>query len=492
MIASLTRHARWLLFTGIIYLAGCVDKPGPEISEVTPNVLSTEQGGEVHILGTFFDPKASVMLSGISVETQWVSDSELHITAPPAIGQQGFASIVVTNPDGQSVATKTLFSYYSTQLLFDDEQAKTIALASADPRAMDIADLDGDGTMDIVYSSRSLFRSSASFIGILFGNGTKKSLPISFRGETDSLLLADLNHDHILDILVADQGMNDVIFIPGAESGIFGKEKRSSLSPKDQFLGIRSIRLVDMNHDGNMDLVSANEIGNSISVALGNGDGTFSSDVDTFLVDSNPTLVRSADLDGDNHPDLVTNPIGLGNVDVLLHQNDFKKDFRSYKKAPIGNESSVSPKRIELSDVNHDGKPDLIVAIAGTNDIERYTQLTISLGIGDGSFGPPLFLPLPPSNGIQMGLDIYDMNGDLHPDIVLLQKHAVQILLGNGDGSFASTLRFNEDLSSSDDRSLKIMDMNKDGKPDLVIANSRNALPPFVSGNIQIFYNTSK
>jgi hypothetical protein len=77
------------------------------------------------------------------------------------------------------------------------------------------------------------------------------------------------------------------------------------------------VAAADLNGDGKPDLVTANGNGNTVSVLLSNGNGSFAAKVDypTGLV---PVAVAAADLDGDGKPDLaVTNALNL--VTVLIN-----------------------------------------------------------------------------------------------------------------------------------------------------------------------------
>src|SRR5215213_3043210 len=76
----------------------------------------------------------------------------------------------------------------------------------------------------------------------------------------------------------------------------------------------------DFNGDGKMDLAAQNSGSNSVSVRLGNGDGTFQGKQD-YAVGSGPTSVISADFNADSFADLAVSNQNSNNVSVLLGQD---------------------------------------------------------------------------------------------------------------------------------------------------------------------------
>ena len=72
-----------------------------------------------------------------------------------------------------------------------------------------------------------------------------------------------------------------------------------------------------MNSDGKPDVVVANDGSNDVSILLGNGNGTFQAPVN-YAAGAGPDSVAIADVDGDGKPDVVTANRGSNNVSVLL------------------------------------------------------------------------------------------------------------------------------------------------------------------------------
>ncbi len=119
-----------------------------------------------------------------------------------------------------------------------------------------------------------------------------------------------------------------------------------------------SVAIADLNADGRPDLAVANYSSNSVSVLLGNGDGTFGAKTD-FGTGRNPASVAIADLNADGRPDLaVANANSAPAVSVLLGNGNgtfgAKTDFGT----------GSYPFSVAIADLNADGRPDLAVANA--------------------------------------------------------------------------------------------------------------------------------
>ncbi len=249
-----------------------------------------------------------------------------------------------------------------------------------------------------------------------------------------------------------------------------------------------SVAIADMNGDGKPDLVVANnfncpsgncETNGTVSVLLGNGDGTFQSAINYNSGGWDAVSVAVADVDGDGKPDVIVAnecplnscPDGNGVVAILLGNGD--GTLKLAVPYGLGAASFLQPDTVTVADINGDGKLDLIVAIYGA-------RVDVLLGNGDGTFQAAVTYGLGCCQVSSVG--VADVNGDGKPDLLLAFAYSsscpdgdcgpgqISVLLGNGDGTFqlpSSPVSTGGDWASS----IAVADVNGDGKADLIVGN---------------------
>ncbi len=208
--------------------------------------------------------------------------------------------------------------------------------------------------------------------------------------------------------------------------------------------GASSVAMHDLNGDNKPDLLVANTLSNTISVYLGNGDGTFQSprqsEIGAFatsirglLLQGLPSYGRAvsiAYLNADTIPDVVVTNYSSADVSVLLGRGD--GTFVSQRRF----DATTSPIALAVGDLNNDQTPDLVVI-----DSPLGSQITVAalLGRGNGTFKPQQTLSLQSIGAYPPGdVVIADFNKDGNADLAVSgrNKPGVVILLGNGDGTF--------------------------------------------------------
>jgi hypothetical protein len=222
----------------------------------------------------------------------------------------------------------------------------------------------------------------------------------------------------------------------------------------------------DFNGDGIPDLVVANENDNTISVLLGNGDGTFRQQT-IWATAHTPESITVGDFNGDGIADLAVADTNANCVSILLGNGN--GSFQSQVVYSVG----LGPVSIATGDFNSDGVADLVVANA--SDVE----VTVLLGNGDGTFqGGTTFATGRGPQSVAVG----DFNSDGVADLAVANADDgnVSILIGNGDGTFAPQITL---VTGVNPYSVATADLNNDGILDLVVANRISNTISILIGN---------
>jgi len=359
-------------------------------------------------------------------------------------------------------------------------------------------DLDRDGKLDLVVSNACDNSRCATGNGgnvrVLLGNGDgtfRLGQKYSSGGYgTSSVAMGDLNGNGKLDVIVANQCATSDCKSGGSVSILMGNGDgtlQAAQSYPTRAFTAEAIVLADVNNDGKLDVIVASLCqtascqNGAVSVLLGNGNGTLQAAQTQASGGLGTNALAVGDFNRDGILDVVTASQCLdssctrGGVGVLLGNGD-----GTFQIPQSYNSGGAQADSVVVADLNADGKLDLVVSNLCQTPGNCANGTVGSLpGKGDGTFwGARSF-----SSGGQNASAVVagDFNGDGNQDVVVANSDVTCVLLGNGDANFQTAVPYYPGGIS-----LAVGDFNGDQQPDLAIGtgtlSAATILPNVVVG----------
>ncbi len=234
-------------------------------------------------------------------------------------------------------------------------------IAGSGPFDLCLADLDGDGDLDLATAN---YESNNVSVLINDGSGNYVSTTIYEVGPeteeyTRSIAAADCDNNGSLDLIVSNANTDNLSIMLNNGDGTFQENT--------VYYGVgeypRDIVAGDFNNDGNVDVAAVARDYGGISVIFGNGDGSFAEPATLYFLDIYAIALCAADFDGDQDLDIAVLDYMLGNGYIVILRNSGTGLF---DQMPLYYKVGSYPLSVCAADIENDGDMDVIVANDGS------------------------------------------------------------------------------------------------------------------------------
>ncbi|MEI6508716.1 MAG: FG-GAP-like repeat-containing protein, partial [Bacteroidota bacterium] len=411
--------------------------PSPVISSFSP--ISGSVGSSVTLTGYNFSAipaNNTVYFGGVKATVTAASTISLTVTVPTGATYSPI-TVYVNNLMDQSIIPFNVIFPGGAGISSSSFQTKVDFAAGTNPVGSALADLDGDGKMDIVVT-----------------NGSSNTISV----------------------------YRNISLAGSITSGSFAAKVDFATGT------VPSIIVVgDLDGDGKLDLAVSNNSASTISIFRNTSTSgsittsSFAAKVD-FSVGSNPRGIALNDIDGDGKLDIAVGN-NTGNTVSVLYNTSTSGSITSGSFAAQLTFSSSSPNDIVFSDIDGDGKAEMLVANGASNITSVYLNTASRGSITSSSFATAATYT---TGSFAQGVATGDIDGDGKQDMVIVNSSSNTVSLFRntstlGSLGFAAKVDFTTGTTPS---SVKLGDLDGDNKVDLIIPNNS-------SSTISVFRNTA-
>ncbi|MEC3906155.1 T9SS type A sorting domain-containing protein [Tamlana sp. 2201CG12-4] len=387
-------------------------------------IITTETSGPKSVFAADIDGDGNIDVLSASEgddKIAWYENTD-------GLGNFGTQQIISTNSDGPisiyvndidgdghmdvvyaSTGDNTIAWYKNTNGLGNFGSQQIISTSANRPESVFVADINGDGNLDIL--SASLFDNKLAWYENTDGLGsfgTQQIISTSASGPT-SIYASDIDGDTDLDVLSTSQNDEKIAWYENTDGlGSFGSQQVISTNA----INASSLITTDIDGDGDMDVVSASW-GDDKIAWYENTDGLGSFGLENIITTNADYAISvfASDINGDGHVDLLS-ASRLDDKISWYDNTDGLGNYGNQQNIVVGNDE---PSSIYTTDIDGDGDLDMLSAFTANNIIAWYENTD-----GLGSFGNQQIITsnADGANSVFAG----DIDGDGDMDVVSSSK----------------------------------------------------------------------
>lgn len=344
---------------------------------------------------------------------------------------------------------------------------------NAFPHDVAVGDLNGDGYPDLVLTTNGIYPAAGLRVLLNQQNGTFAPAvvyPSGMGTRTSNVVLSDFNQDGFADVVTSDFLSGAILVFFNQQDGTFAPVTRHGGPLTSSGQRAYAVAVGDLNQDGYPDIVTANVNGGSVGVLLNQQNSTFSALTfyTTGASSSRPTAVAVRDLNGDGSPDVVAalaEPASIGPQGVAIWLNQGSGSF-----APASLFAGTGATSVAVDDLNQDGSPDIVTAMGAAGVGVWFSQ--------SGPLAPPV-LYAPAGADLPFVVALGDVNGDGRSDLLTVSANSsLEVRLSQAGGALGAGVRFPMAIDGA-----AFGDVNRDGRLDMVVVSN-------IPGQVGVLLNT--
>lgn len=380
------------------------------------------------------------------------------------------------------------YSLAVAQISFDFQQF-TYGTIANNARDLASGDLNGDGKLDMVMADFD--GNVVVVLGAgdgTFGAAQTYPIVVGFASQPVGIELGDFNNDGKLDVAVTTRRYQRLSIMLGDGTGMLGSPTHyfidwaTGVTVFGRGSVLADVVKGDFNGDSFLDLIVTDEFFQIGQIFLGTGLGTFTPGVKFFTGNPNFTAI-AADFNNDGKLDLAVSEsaiIGTGAISIFIGRGD--GTFNPRTTFPTSNKLYTSS--LAAADFNGDGNIDIAATNSGANILGQVGDVSILIGDGTGNFGAATNYTtgVYPSDVV-----VSDVNLDGKSDLVVHHDGFnpavgtpsgtgnISVLEGNGTGTFSLSTSISGAYAGVLSRVIT-GDFNNDARPDIASSGNLNIL----------------